>query len=104
LQFRLNDASQDLAVSIDLARKAIAQAAAALINPGDSVIIDAGSSNLYLAEALARRADCPITVVFPFPAGLDKLGPAKHINLIAIGGTLDRESQKLLGQPGRNSH
>ncbi len=97
IEVHINDASQDLAVSIDLARKAIAQAAADLIKPGDSVIIDAGSSNLYLAEALARRTDCPVTVVSHSLPVLDKLKSAKHITLIAIGGTLDRESQCFLG-------
>jgi DeoR family fructose operon transcriptional repressor len=97
IDVHINDASQDLAVSIDLARKAIAQAAAELINPGDSVIIDAGSSNLYLAEALARRTDCPVTVVSHSLPVLERLGTAKHITLIAIGGTLNRESQCFLG-------
>jgi len=97
IEVHINDASQDLAVSIDLARKAIAEAAADLINPGDSVIIDAGSSNLYLAEVVARRTDCPVTVISHSLPVLNKLGTAKHINLIGIGGTLDRESQCFLG-------
>jgi DeoR/GlpR family transcriptional regulator of sugar metabolism len=97
IEVHITDASDDLAASIELARRAIARAAAELVNPGDSVIIDAGMSNLYLAQELADISSRPVTVITHSLPVLELLKNSSHITLMAIGGTLNRESQCFLG-------
>jgi len=94
---RVTDASADLAASIDSIRRAIGRAAAALVRAGESVILDAGTTNAYLAQELATRRDERFTVITNSIPVVEALKGAEHITLIAIGGILHRPSQSFLG-------
>jgi len=63
-------------------------AAAALIAPGSVVFLDAGSSNLALAEALPRTR---LTVITNAPAIAARLLDQPHIELIVIGGRIKQD-------------
>ena len=97
---RVTDASADLAASIDAARRAIGRAAAALVGPGEAVVLDAGSTNTYLAQELALRTDEEFTVITHSVSVIDALRDAEHVTLISIGGILHRPSGSfLMAQP-----
>jgi DeoR family fructose operon transcriptional repressor len=75
-------------------KRAIAEAAAALISNGDTIYIDGGSTLLELAHLLKARQD--VTVVtnsLRAAVELSGLGP----DLIMIGGNLRRRSQTMVG-------
>lgn len=94
---RVTDAGADLAASIDSMRRAIGRAAAALVRAGEAVILDAGTTNTYLAQELARRQDESFTVISNSIPVIEALKHAEHITLVGIGGILHRPSQSFLG-------
>lgn len=77
-------------------KKRIAAAAAALFNPGDSILINCGTTTIYFAEQLARRG--PFTVITNSTLvaheiwGSEQRGPI-HL----LGGTYFGEAYELLG-------
>jgi len=72
----------------------LAAAAAQLVAPGSTVFLDAGSSNLAIAEALPAS---PLTVLTNAPSIAARLLDKPHIDLIVIGG---RVRQSLGGSVG----
>jgi DeoR/GlpR family transcriptional regulator of sugar metabolism len=60
LRLEIVDASHDLAQEIEALKRAIALAAARLINTGDTAILDAGITTAYLAQALHGRSGISI--------------------------------------------
>jgi len=94
---RVTDASADLAASIELARRSIAKTAAGLIEDGDAVILDAGTTNAWLAQELSNRSDLKVTVITNSLPAIEILHDADHVTLIGIGGVLHRPSQSFLG-------
>nr|WP_315253750.1 DeoR/GlpR family DNA-binding transcription regulator [uncultured Duganella sp.] len=72
----------------------LAAAAATLIAPGSTVFLDAGSSNLAIAEALPVA---PVTVLTNAPSIAACLLEKPHVDLIMIGG---RIKQSLGGSVG----
>ena len=72
----------------------LAQAAATLIAPGSLLFIDAGSTNLGIAAALP---DVPLTVVTNAPAIAAVLVDRPQLELIVIGGRVDRRAGASLG-------
>ncbi|WP_373988545.1 DeoR/GlpR family DNA-binding transcription regulator [Duganella sp. BuS-21] len=72
----------------------LARAAATLVQPGSVVFLDAGSSNLAIAEALPPVA---LTVLTNAPSIAARLLDKPHIDLIMIGG---RIKQSLGGSVG----
>ncbi len=77
------------------AKAAIAQTAAALVEAGESVVLDSGTTTLAVARALKTRpvktvitTSLPIASELQYVAGLD---------LILLGGTLRREAPDLAG-------
>lgn len=73
----------------------IAASAAALVSPGDKLILDAGSTTLMLAQRLA--ASSPLTVFTNSLPIANELGQAPGLHLIVSGGTLRQASQSLQG-------
>jgi len=67
------------------AKQAIAAHAAALITDGDRVVLDAGSTTLYLADELCNRR---LTIAVNSVYTMNKLIEARDIDLIVVGGTL----------------
>ena len=66
-------------------KSAIAKAAADLIQPGQSVILDESTTTLFMAPYLSSRT--PLTVITNGIAMIDRLKEAQGIQLIGLGGT-----------------
>ena len=66
------------------AKRALGRAAAALVEPGWTVLIDSGSTNLRIAEALP--ADRDLTVVTNAPAVAAALAGRPRCALVVLGG------------------
>ncbi len=77
------------------AKAAIGLAAAALVQPGQSVLLDSGTTTLAVARALKTRgAGTVITTSLPIASELQYV---EALELILLGGTLRRESPDLIG-------
>ncbi len=77
------------------AKGAIAAKAAEIIQDGDRVILDAGSTTLYLADILCLRR---LTIAVNSVYSMNKLVDAPDIDLILIGGTLYRPALSFTGE------
>ncbi len=95
IDFEVIDAEQNIKDEIDLRRRAIANTAAALINPGEVVLIDGGPTANYLAECLLDRRD--ITVITNSIQVFDILKQNAGLILILTGGAFRHSSQMLVG-------
>jgi DeoR/GlpR family transcriptional regulator of sugar metabolism len=81
---------------------AIAHVAAEQIHPGESVVLDAGSTCAALAHALRDRTD--LTVATTSLAVLSELlGGADGLNVQCLGGTLRSVSQAFVGPIAENA-
>lgn len=69
------------------AKRALGRAAASLVEPGWTVLIDSGSTNLRIAEALP--ADRDLTVVTNAPAVAAALAGRPRCTLVVLGGRVD---------------
>ena len=78
----------------EMEKKAIAEKAASLIKPGNTIIIDSGSTTVHLIEHLKGKN---ITVVTNNLLVLEKLKSEDDIKIIALGGSLRRESMGTVG-------
>jgi len=76
------------------AKQAIAAAAAGRIQDGDRVILDAGSTTLYLADLLCTRR---LTIAVNSVYSMNKLADAPNADLILIGGALFRPALSFTG-------
>jgi len=76
-------------------KSALAQAAIALFKPDMTVFIDAGSTNLAIAQAIPATLSLVVITNAPLVAAvlLDKPG----IDIVVIGGRLDQKSGSVLG-------
>jgi DeoR family transcriptional regulator of aga operon len=68
--------------------------AAALIKPGDTIVIDSGTTGIQLAEAVPN---IDITVVTNDFGVLSALAPKSNINLVMLGGELRRRNMAFYG-------
>lgn len=95
VETRLDEPLFDAKTSLQAREKQrIAKAAADLINPGDTVYLDGGSTVLELARLLVDRDD--ITVVTnSLRAAIELSGRGPH--LVLVGGELRRRSQTMVG-------
>ena len=78
----------------EMEKKAIAEKAASLIKPGNTIIIDSGSTTIHLIEHLKGKN---ITVLTNNLLVLEKLKSEDDIKIIALGGSLRRESMGTVG-------
>ncbi len=79
----------------DAAEKtAVAQRAAALVQDGDCVVLDIGTTTMLLAKELRGR---PVTVVTASLAVLDVLRSDDAVELILLGGVVRRTYHSLVG-------
>ncbi len=67
-------------------KKRIAQAAAAMVEEGMTIILDSGSTTLLIAEALARKSN--ITVITNSLPAAFTLSENKDLTLVVCGGTV----------------
>lgn len=91
------DATSDMAQEVDALKRAIGHAAARFVHPHDTVIIDAGRTAAFLAEALRDKRD--LTVITNSLRVLAELVDEGGITLVSSGGVVRRETQALVG-PG----
>lgn len=75
-------------------KKAIGLAAAELVSPGETIIVDSGSTTWYLVEALFPKK--PLTVVSNDIKILSHLADFSGFTVIDTGGTIYPESKTLL--------
>ncbi|MEP7186787.1 MAG: DeoR/GlpR family DNA-binding transcription regulator [Rhodanobacter sp.] len=75
-------------------KRRIGVRAAALINPGDTVALDSGTTAIQLAEAVP---DIEITVVTNDFGVLTALAPKKNITIVMLGGELRRRNMAFYG-------
>jgi DeoR/GlpR family transcriptional regulator of sugar metabolism len=85
---------QRAALNLEQKRR-IAQAAAALIAPGDTIIMDAGTTAVEMVAALTSIK--PLTVVTNALNVALELGARSEAHVVLLGGTLNRESSSTLG-------
>jgi DeoR/GlpR family transcriptional regulator of sugar metabolism len=76
-------------------RAALARAAAAIVAGGDTVFIDAGSTNLALVKALADRQ--ALTIITNAPSIAALLAGPKGFDVLVIGGRVDHRSGGTIG-------
>ena len=75
-------------------KMALAEKAASLIQPGNTIIIDSGSTTIHLIKHLKGKN---ITVVTNNLLAMDKLKNEVDIKVVALGGSLRRESMGTVG-------
>ena len=95
ISLQVIDAEQNVRDEIDARRQQIASKAAALVEPGDVVLVDGGPIAGYLAEELKLKKD--ITVITNSVVVFDTLNRAPGIILISTGGTVRSQTQMLVG-------
>lgn len=76
-------------------KKRIAQAAAAMIEEGMTVILDSGSTTMLIAEALAKKTN--ITVITNNLPAAFALSDNKDITLVVCGGTVRHKTHSMHG-------
>jgi len=80
-------------------KRAIAKHAASLVNPGDAVVLDAGTTTMELARNLTHMPLRVITVDLHIALFLSAF---KQIEVTIIGGRIDDSSQSCIGEHGRH--
>ncbi len=95
IEFEVIDAEQNIKEEIDLRRRAIANKAAGLINPGEVILIDGGPIGNYLAECLLERQN--ITIITNAVTVFEVLKQNADLTLILTGGAFRHSSQMLVG-------
>ena len=75
-------------------KRRIGERAAALVKPGDTIVIDSGTTAIQLAEALPN---VEVTVVTNDFGVLSSLAPKSNINIVMLGGELRRKSMSFYG-------
>ena len=84
-----------------LGKSLIGAAAARLVAPGETVILDASTSALYVARHLKNRAG--ITVITNAERIVMELADCPEINLICTGGVLRHKSRSYTGRAAENA-
>jgi DeoR/GlpR family transcriptional regulator of sugar metabolism len=95
IRLQVIDADQNIRDEIEVRRRQIANKAAALVEPGDVVLVDGGPIAMYLAEELKQKKD--ITVVTNSVVVFDVLNRTPGITLISTGGAVRYNTQMLVG-------
>lgn len=75
-------------------KQALAKQAAKLVEPSDSVFIEGGSTNAFLARLLADRKDLTVITMSVYIAHLLK---ESECNVILLGGMLQKSNEDLVG-------
>ncbi len=79
-------------------KKAIAEYAASFVNPGDSIVLDAGTTTMELARNLTHLPLRIITVDLHIALFFSQF---KQIEVTIVGGRIDDSSQSCIGEHGR---
>jgi DeoR/GlpR family transcriptional regulator of sugar metabolism len=78
------------------AKDALARAAAALVQEGETIVLDSGTTTQYVARHLAARSN--LVVITASLAVLEELAGSPSIEVKLTGGTYRRVSHDLCGQ------
>ncbi|CAG9001400.1 MAG: Glucitol operon repressor [Candidatus Celerinatantimonas neptuna] len=89
-----NDIAEQMEVRFGTKQK-LAQRAATLVEPGETVLIEGGGSNALLARILAERTD--LTIVTP-SAYIAYLLRHTNAHVILLGGVYQHQGESLVGQ------
>jgi DeoR family transcriptional regulator of aga operon len=81
-------------------KQAIGEKAAALLDAGESVILDSGSTVAAAAAALVERS-IPITAVTNDLGIAQLLARSTHVRLVVAGGTVRPGTTTIIGEPGQ---
>jgi DeoR family transcriptional regulator, aga operon transcriptional repressor len=76
-------------------KERIGRAAAALVKPGESIILDSGTTTVQIARFLPDRED--IVVVTNDAEVLAQLMTKEHIQIVVLGGALRRKNMAFYG-------
>ncbi len=95
ISLQVIDADQNVRDEVDLRRRQIARQAAALVDPGDVVLVDGGPIARYLAEELKQKKG--LTVITNSVIVFDALNRTPGITLISTGGAVRYSTQVLVG-------
>ena len=101
MELEVIDAEASRREDITVRQREIARMAAAMVAPGDVVLIDAGPITTFLAEALADRQG--ITVITNSIGAIEALRDRPGITLIVTGGLLPGGSDALSGPTAEQS-
>lgn len=92
----ITEAAIDLKEKLNVNSKCkIAQAAADMINEGDSIILDSGTTTNRIAEQLANKES--ITVITNDLNAINLISEYPSVELVVLGGTLRRKSMYFHG-------
>jgi DeoR family transcriptional regulator of aga operon len=89
------DISYDVVREVEALKRAIGWTAAGQVRAGDTIILDAGQTTAYLAQALKGRNN--ITIITNSLRVLAELEDEPGITLVSSGGVVRRESHALVG-------
>lgn len=80
-------------------KRRIGKAAAALVQPGDSIILDSGTTVLQVAREIAARSEQPeqFTVITSSLPAFRELAGSRNLSLIILGGVFLPDYQTLVG-------
>jgi DeoR/GlpR family transcriptional regulator of sugar metabolism len=95
IELEIIDAAESLQEEVSLRKRAIARRAAAMIQPGDVILIDDGEVTGCLAEAMSGCEG--VTAITNSVAVFDRLRHNPAITLISTGGLLRSGRQALIG-------
>jgi DeoR family transcriptional regulator of aga operon len=76
-------------------KRRIGQAAARLVVPGDTIIMDAGTTTMEMSKVLTDIN--PLTVVTNALNVAMQMGSVREVNVILIGGSLNRDTISIIG-------
>lgn len=93
VETRSDDVETRMMTNYTLKRR-LAEFAASLVSPGESVFIENGSSNALLARTLAEQKDVTIITVSSYIAHLLKETPCE---VILLGGIYQKKSESMVG-------
>ena len=90
-----DDISKRMVVNYDRKQR-IARTAAGFVQEGESILIEAGSTNAILVKELGKREDVTIITSNVFIAR--QLKKNEHASIILLGGLYQHESESLVGK------
>ncbi|MBU2711003.1 DeoR/GlpR family DNA-binding transcription regulator [Zooshikella harenae] len=93
ISIQTDDVNERLTIHFDVKQRLVAHAAD-LVLPGETVLIEGGSANALLAQALAQRGDVSIITPSAYIAHSLK---NDHVDVILLGGVYQSQSESLVG-------
>jgi DeoR/GlpR family transcriptional regulator of sugar metabolism len=96
IDFTVQDLQEDLATEVKNLRRLIGKVAAAYIEAGETIILDAGTTTEFMLLFFQGKA--PFTVLTNSLTVQDRLANQAHINLLLTGGEYNREADALVGR------